>query len=198
MFSRQIRTGSGSVAMNPTRFCIALRTRVSSRATKSSQPGRYRFRFCIRVSSDEYPPPEPAPVKAKVLACGSTNTEPGATGSRVRYRLPASMREFPDEHIPMAYLVTFRAYGTWLHGDKRGSVDRFHNRFGTPRIAHNERWRKHNRSLLTGDLSRRRRWLCSRSARSKGLFGSGRHSGRRMSGRTSRGANSLDRDRKTS
>jgi hypothetical protein len=34
--------------------------------------------------------------------------------------------------IPLAYFFTFRAYGTWLHGDERGSVDRFHNQYGTP------------------------------------------------------------------
>jgi len=50
--------------------------------------------------------------------------------------------------FPLAYLITFRAYGTWLHGDKRGSVDRFHNRFGAPRIAPNQRWEKYNRSAL--------------------------------------------------
>lgn len=49
---------------------------------------------------------------------------------------------------PLAYLITFRAYGTWLHGDQGGSVDRFHNQFGAPLISPNERWRKHNRSLL--------------------------------------------------
>jgi hypothetical protein len=58
------------------------------------------------------------------------------------------MSEYRDEHIPLAYLITFRAYGTWLHGDRRGSVDRFHNRFGTALIAPNERWRKYNHSLL--------------------------------------------------
>jgi len=35
-------------------------------------------------------------------------------------------REFRTEDIPLAYLISFRAYGTWLHGDRRGSVDRFH------------------------------------------------------------------------
>jgi hypothetical protein len=30
-----------------------------------------------------------------------------------------------DTDIPLAYLITFRCYGTWLHGDKRGSIDRF-------------------------------------------------------------------------
>lgn len=26
--------------------------------------------------------------------------------------------------LPLAYFITFRCYGTWLHGDERGSVDR--------------------------------------------------------------------------
>ena len=34
--------------------------------------------------------------------------------------------------IPLGYLITFRTYGTWLHGDWRGSVDRRHR---TPRTA---------------------------------------------------------------
>jgi len=46
-------------------------------------------------------------------------------------------REFTESRIPLAYLITFRAYGTWLHGDSRGSVDRFHNRYGAPLIAPN-------------------------------------------------------------
>ncbi len=33
---------------------------------------------------------------------------------------------------PLAYFITFRTYGTWLHGDQRGSVDRNHNIPGTP------------------------------------------------------------------
>src|SRR5882724_8524408 len=35
---------------------------------------------------------------------------------------------------PLAYLITFRCYGTWPHGDERGSVvDRCnYNRFGAP------------------------------------------------------------------
>jgi len=31
---------------------------------------------------------------------------------------------------PKAYLFTFVPYGTRLHGDERGSVDKFHNRYG--------------------------------------------------------------------
>ena len=33
---------------------------------------------------------------------------------------------------PIAYFITFRTYGTWLHGDERGSTDRKHNAYGTP------------------------------------------------------------------
>ena len=69
-------------------------------------------------------------------------------------------REFRTEDIPLAYLISFRAYGTWLHGDRRGSVDRFHNRYGTPRIPPNEQWRKYNLASLKQPpvkLSSRRR-----------------------------------------
>ncbi len=36
----------------------------------------------------------------------------------------------PDE--PLAYFITFHTYGTWLHGDAPGSVDREHNQVGMP------------------------------------------------------------------
>ena len=36
---------------------------------------------------------------------------------------------------PLAYFITFRCYGTWLHGDARGSVDRRMRRnWGDPMI----------------------------------------------------------------
>ncbi len=53
-----------------------------------------------------------------------------------------------DTDIPLAYLFTFRCYGTWLHGDERGSVDRFHNQYGSPRIAPNEKWQQYKTQLL--------------------------------------------------
>ena len=40
-----------------------------------------------------------------------------------------------DTDTPLAYLFTFRCYGTWIHGDSRGSVDRHNNTYGSPRIA---------------------------------------------------------------
>lgn len=33
--------------------------------------------------------------------------------------------------IPLAYFITFTSYGTWLHGEKVTSVDRYHNTPGT-------------------------------------------------------------------
>ena len=41
---------------------------------------------------------------------------------------------------PLAYFITFRTYGTWLHGDPRGSVDPSHNIPGTPKLPPDERW----------------------------------------------------------
>src|SRR5438105_147079 len=60
-----------------------------------------------------------------------------------------SHREFKDDHTPVAYLITFRGYGTWLHGDGRGSVDRSHNRYGTPMLPSNAQRRKYEQGLLT-------------------------------------------------
>jgi hypothetical protein len=56
--------------------------------------------------------------------------------------------EFNDDHKALAYFITFRTYGTWLHGDKRGSVDRFHNRYGSPRLPPNKLRENYSRSLL--------------------------------------------------
>jgi REP element-mobilizing transposase RayT len=33
---------------------------------------------------------------------------------------------------PLAYFISFHTYGTWLHGDKKGSVDRRRKTFGEP------------------------------------------------------------------
>lgn len=40
---------------------------------------------------------------------------------------------------PLAYFLTIRCYGTWLHGDPRGSVDRSHHVYGTPVLDPDER-----------------------------------------------------------
>ena len=53
-----------------------------------------------------------------------------------------------DTDTPLAYFISFRTYGTWLHGDKRGSIDRFHNRYRSPYIPPNAQWRKYNQQQL--------------------------------------------------
>ena len=53
-----------------------------------------------------------------------------------------------DTDVPLAILVTFRTYGTWLHGDERGSVDRHNNIYGTPRIPPSRAWKNFNDSIL--------------------------------------------------
>lgn len=53
-----------------------------------------------------------------------------------------------DTDTPLAYFISFRTYGTWLHGDKRGSIDRFHNAYRSPYLPQNETWRHHNQQQL--------------------------------------------------
>ncbi|MGI8410529.1 MAG: transposase [Pyrinomonadaceae bacterium] len=58
------------------------------------------------------------------------------------------MTTWNDTDIPLAFLTTFRTYGTWLHGDKRGSIDRFHNVFREPRVAANPVLERQHRAKL--------------------------------------------------
>ena len=53
-----------------------------------------------------------------------------------------------DTDTPLAVFFTFRCYGTWLHTDDRGSVDRNNNVYGSSRIPGNSNWQKHNQELL--------------------------------------------------
>ncbi len=49
---------------------------------------------------------------------------------------------------PQAYFVTFTCYGTWLHGDERGSVDRDHNEWQTPPLDPDEERERREFELL--------------------------------------------------
>jgi REP element-mobilizing transposase RayT len=53
-----------------------------------------------------------------------------------------------DTDTPLAYLISFRTYGTWLHGDNRGSIDRYHNVYGLPYIEPNKQWHRYKQQLL--------------------------------------------------
>ena len=46
--------------------------------------------------------------------------------------------EFQERSVALAFLITFRCYGTWFHGDERGSVGRRRcNIFGGSKIKPN-------------------------------------------------------------
>ena len=48
--------------------------------------------------------------------------------------------EFDRNDFPLAYLITIRCLGTWLHGDERLAVDRHgFNSYGAPRRTSNEK-----------------------------------------------------------
>lgn len=49
---------------------------------------------------------------------------------------------------PLAYLLTWTCYGTWLHGDERGSVDRDHNAPLTPFLPADSRLQRASGSRL--------------------------------------------------
>jgi REP element-mobilizing transposase RayT len=48
-----------------------------------------------------------------------------------------------------AYLLTIRAYASWLHGDERGSVDPKHNQYNTPTLPSSPSLEKAMRSFST-------------------------------------------------
>ena len=59
--------------------------------------------------------------------------------------------DWDDNAFPLAYLITIRTYGTWLHGDLRGSVDRHgQNIFGMPRIEPNAELTRIMREEMNG------------------------------------------------
>lgn len=53
-----------------------------------------------------------------------------------------------DTDLPLAVLFTFRCYGTWLHGDPRGSVDRNHNIYGTSFITESPGWQSYRKEQM--------------------------------------------------
>lgn len=64
--------------------------------------------------------------------------------------------------VEPVYFLTFRTYGTWLHGDERGSVDRNNKDFGEPLTARNDALKRRRQSAMKNapcllDTSDRRR-----------------------------------------
>ncbi len=61
------------------------------------------------------------------------------------------MGKWNDTDEPLAFLITFRTYGTWLAGDERGSVDKYHNKYGGPRSVSSEARRSIHYSRLKSE-----------------------------------------------
>ena len=57
-----------------------------------------------------------------------------------------------NDHIPnervRAYFLTFSTYGTRLHGDERGTVDRSHNEFGAPDLGRRPALEREDMAIL--------------------------------------------------
>ncbi len=63
-------------------------------------------------------------------------------------QLVLTIAKWNNTELPIAYLITFRSYGTWLAGDERGSIDKYHNSFGGPRaVTSKNREMEHNARL---------------------------------------------------
>jgi REP element-mobilizing transposase RayT len=56
-----------------------------------------------------------------------------------------------DTDSPLAYFISFRSYGTWLHGDDRGSIDRLHNHYGESYLPQSDAWERYNRKQRKAD-----------------------------------------------
>jgi REP element-mobilizing transposase RayT len=61
-------------------------------------------------------------------------------------------RPFNEEHTPLGFLITFSCYGTRLHGSAKGSVDRFHNEYGTAFLSPDEARQRSKQRLLKHPL----------------------------------------------
>ena len=97
----------------------------------------------------------------------------GAAGSdlkRSRQHLH-ELRNRPNAHVytgVLAYFITFRCYGTWLHGDQRGSIDWRHRAYKSPLLERDEeRERKEFKALKHSPvlLDERRRMIVDSAIR---------------------------------
>ncbi|PWB46541.1 MAG: hypothetical protein C3F10_04890 [Dehalococcoidia bacterium] len=71
---------------------------------------------------------------------------------------------------PLAYFLTWRTFGTWLHGDDRGSVDRKHKTFGSPLLSPEPAFVQRNRNRMSGPavvLNQRQRHLVDAAIRER-------------------------------
>ena len=79
---------------------------------------------------------------------------PPATAGGTDPLLTATLKFDVERHgSPLAYLITFRCYGTWLHGDERGSINRFNNQYNSPYIAANQNRQRYNAEKVKSEVA---------------------------------------------
>ena len=64
-------------------------------------------------------------------------------------RATGAPTDAPDAET--AYFITFSTYGSWLHGDERGSVDAQHNVPGTPVLPAERGFEEADRAAMSGE-----------------------------------------------
>ena len=72
-----------------------------------------------------------------VIELHDIDTVPRYRTATVRERLP------PGTATRWDFCLFSRCYGTWLHGEQRGSIDRGHNRPGEPLLEPNPELRRY-------------------------------------------------------
>ena len=82
------------------------------------------------------------------MLCGK---ESASNNCQYRLHEQTGLAMWNDTEEPLAYFITFRTYGTWLHGDERGSTDRSNNVYGEPFIAPSTEWERYNRRSLRSE-----------------------------------------------
>ncbi|MFM8477052.1 MAG: DUF7008 domain-containing protein, partial [Planctomycetaceae bacterium] len=96
------------------------------------------------------PPPQPSRARqeADTPDPSRAREEADTTAAQEHHSLTVAARQ-GAQHVasrwrssaevePQVYFVTFTCYGTWLHGDQRGSIDREHNQWLTPPLEPDE------------------------------------------------------------
>jgi REP element-mobilizing transposase RayT len=78
--------------------------------------------------------------------------------------------DWDEDEFPLAFLITFRTYGTWLHGDQRYAVDRHgKNIYGAEKVLPSRNLVKKmtdNRTAAEFRLNGRQRKVVERAIRS--------------------------------
>ena len=101
-----------------------------------------------------------------VISTSAAGTDLKLSGEDLR-----KLKNRPKNHVypgVLGYFITFRCYGTWLHGDQRGSIDWRHRAYKSPLLERDqERERREFKALKHSPvlLDERRRMIVDSAIR---------------------------------